>query len=275
MLLADLAAAAGVFVRPLAFVYALKGGKGLPQYADEQLLNYFDQVSPGITSMPAFFLNVDNPEQYENILNGLAARNITIIPAIGGPPTNEILTSTWSKGVARGYRKYTDHVRLETGAGYIEEHGIQSIKDMVDYCTNTLGFTSVMVNPWPVTNGSAVRFDNPAVDSSFNNVLYPSGDTDWYPGNQNRYADIKQANPNAQVLINYESPGQQQALVELEQNKKGASIAAMQITVDEINGQYKAEDLHWAPPLGKSYDAIALGTWDWIAATLSQSGKQT
>ena len=271
LLLPGLAAALSpVFDRPLAYPYALSGGKGLPQYSDEVILNHFDQVDPPITSILAFFLNVANPDQYSNILSGLAQRNITIIPAIGGPPKNEILTSADSKAIAKAYRKYTDHIRLETGEGYIKEHGIASIQQMAEYCVNTLGFASVTLNPWPVSGGKAVSFNLPQVDASFDNVLYPDGAQSWYPGNQNRAHDIRAQNPNADIMINYESPGQQQALVRLEQNKKGASISAMQITVDQINGQFASENLRWCPPLGKSYDAFALGTWDWIASTLSK-----
>ena len=265
VLLSELAAA-GVYDRPLAYPYALSGGKGLP-YTDAVLLRHFDQVNPPITSMLAFFLNVENVAQYEPMINALTDRNITIIPAIGGPPLNNVLTSY--KTIAKGYKQYTDYIRLETGEGYIEAHGIQSVQDMITYCVNTLGFKHIVLNPWPEVNGQAYKFPNPEVEATFDNVLYPS-DTPWYPANQNKIQAVRSYRPSAEILVNYESPGQQQDLVDMENKKKGSSIDAMQITVNEINGQYKGEKLRWAPPLGKSYDAIALGTWDWIAQTLSK-----
>ncbi|KAI1326436.1 hypothetical protein F5Y16DRAFT_421748 [Xylariaceae sp. FL0255] len=266
LMLPGVASAAGVYDRPVAYVYAHSTAKALPQYTDEYLLTQFKKVERGITSLIPFMIKVVKPEQYAPFIKQLQALNITIIPAVGGPPANADLSSAESKAIAAGYKQFGDYIRFETGEGYVNEWGIPSIQAAIDNAVS-LGFKHIMVNPWPLVNGKAAKLTGP-VEASFDNVL--DAPTQWYPSNQERIKLIRDENPNAEIVVNYESPGQQ---VELAKDGKAGGIADMTITVNKINREYKSENLHWAPPLGGSYDAFKIGTWDWIATTLSGQGS--
>lgn len=267
-------ALAAVYDRPLDLVYAQQGGQHLP-YNDSEYLDLFTQVQPPITSLIPFFLNVADPSKYDSILQSLKGKNIIVVPAVGGPPGDGDIDQQANKNIARGYSKYSEYIRLENMQGFYDEYGSAGIQSMIDYCVSTLGFRHVMLNPWPeMKGGGAVPFSNPEVDATINQVLLDQTDlsapTNWYPGNQNKIKAIRAYRPTVSVLINYESPPQQDVLTKIEKANKGASERAMQITLDKINGQYASEHLHWVPPFDQSYNPVALGTWGWIAGKLSQ-----
>ena len=273
VLLSVSSTAAQVYDRPLDFVYALQHGKPL-KYSDEQFLSYFEQVKPGITSLVSFFLNVDDLTKSQSMIDSVKQKNITIIPAVGGGGQDNLNSPTY-QNIAKVYKTFTDYIRLEVGVnGNIDE-----IQGLIDYCVS-IGFQHIMLNPWPhEAGGSAVNFKNPEVDSAYIQVLLdengqteepiPSS-TNWYPGNQNEIKSLLSIKPNATILINYESAPQQDALTNIEKAQKGASITAMNITINQINDQYKSEGLHWIPPMDKAYDPIALDTWYWIVEQLNQ-----
>ncbi|KAI1316789.1 hypothetical protein F5Y16DRAFT_163586 [Xylariaceae sp. FL0255] len=260
---------AAVYDRPLDMVYALDDGLGLPQYNDTELLNHFDMVTPAITSMVPFLLNVAQPDKYSSILSQLAKRNITIVPAVGGAPADGDIDLPKYKAIAKGYKPYSDYIRLENMQDFYDMYNATGIQNMIDHCVS-LGFEHIMLNPWPqVSGGVPVSFSNEELDATIYQVLLSSGQnssTDWYPGNQDKIDGIRKVKPNIEILINYESPPQQDVLTSL---GKTGSENAMEITITEIQNMYKAENLHWIPPLDQSYDAIALGTWSWIAEKLS------
>ena len=264
---------AAQYERPLDFIYALQFGKPLP-YSDDQFFQYFDQVQPGITSLVSFLLNVDDISKYESFIKAVQQKNITMVPAVGAGSQDDI-SGTQYQNIAKVYKTFTDYIRLEVGT----TSNIPEIQKMVNYCLS-LGFKHIMMNPWPMEKGgAAVNFPNPEVDSAYIQVLLdenksteepiPSS-TNWYPGNKNRIAAVRKIRPDASIIINYESAPQQDALTNIEKSKAGSSIAAMQITVDQIKGDYAPYKLHWIPPMDKAYDPIALKTWTWIASQLSK-----
>ena len=276
LLLPGLATAA-VFDRSLHMVYALAGGKGLPQYTDEQLLNYFDQVKPGVTALVPFLLNVANASQYEPMIKLVQSKGIIIVPGVGKAPSAGDIDSQVYLNMAKSYKQYTDYVRIENMQGFYTTYGKAGTQNFIDYCVS-IGFKHIMMNPWPTTtSGDLVNFTNPECDSVFNAVSVNQNSTyvlnpdpsNWHVVNGPNIAD-RAIRPNISILINYESPGPQTILTNMEESNPGSSIAAMNITVNDIIGKYKSENLHWAPPMTESYDPIALGTWDWIAATLSR-----
>lgn len=139
--------AADVFDRPLDLVYALLGNKGL-NYSDAQYLDYFDDVKPyPITAMVPFFLNVENPGDYESMLNSLSQRNITIVPAVGFNPFEDgDINADKNKDIAMGYSKYSSYIRLENLQGVYDQYGSGGIQDMINFCS--LHFDHIMMNPW-------------------------------------------------------------------------------------------------------------------------------
>lgn len=276
LLLRPTLTAAGVYDRPLHMVYALPTGKGLP-YNDTQFLNHWDKVDPPITAMVPFLLNVKNPSQYESIIDSLANRSIIIVPAVGGSPSDSDIDTQANYDIASGYKPYSDYIRLENLQGFYEDYGSTGIQNMIDYCVSA-GFKHIMMNPWPTDGSNTVPLNCSICDAGFYQVLLDYNHTtyepilnssNWYPGNQNKISHVRAYQPGIEILINYESPPQQDVLTTIETNSAGASESAMQITINEIEGQYASEDLHWCPPMTESYDPIALGTWKWIAGKLS------
>lgn len=99
-------------------------------------------------------------------------------------------------------------------------------------------------------------------------VLEPSPDN-WHV----QIAPIQQVRKQGlgvELLINYESPGPQVMLSNMEKEKQGASLDAFNKTLGDITGQYKAYGLQWAPPMTQSYDSIDLKTGPWIARQLKR-----
>jgi hypothetical protein len=266
-----------VYARPLHIVYANSGGLAL-SYDEATLLQAFAQVTTGLTAVTPFFLNVATPTRYQSIIDKLQAQQITIIPGVGGDPSQGPLNSPAYQAMAQAHRAYTSYIRLENAQGFVDTYGATDVQGMVTYLTGTLGYAHVMLNPWPKdASGAALAFAGGAVEASFNQVqcnfdhtsyqLQPDP-TNWLV-NLVAVNRILAAKPSCAILVNYESAPEHQVLVALERAQSGSSIPALQVTATQClnsNGT-----LHWCPPFTKIYDSIQLGTWNWIASQLSKA----
>ncbi|KAJ6782309.1 hypothetical protein PWT90_09019 [Aphanocladium album] len=270
----EAAHAASVYSRSVHMVYALSDRLGIPSITDQQYLDAFDKGA--VTALVPFFLNVANPDSFATMIGEVQKRNITIVPGIGkAPDALGDMDAPEYLAMAEAVKKYTDYVRIENMQGFYDMHGKTGMQNFMDHCKE-LGYKHIMMNPWPkAENGSLVVFDCPQCDAVFDSVVAkrkPDGSLKRDPDNWHvSVKDIDQvraAVPNIPVLINYESPGPQKILTEMEQAKLGSSLDAFKTTVGDITGRYKSYGLHWAPPLTQSYDSIGLKTWDWIANEL-------
>lgn len=261
-----------VWDRPLHFVY----GPLRRKYTDEQFMKMFDQVSPGITAITPFSLNTRDFSALAPFIALLKKRNIVITPGVGAKPKDGPINDPRYKEMAKAARAYTDYIRLENMQGFINTWGRASIQDMIDYCTGTLGFKRVMLNPWPKENGKIVPFKNPELDSSFNQVnIKFDRQTYEVTENPNNYRtnldyvkEILDYRPDCAVVVNYESAPQHELLTHMEQLKPGSSTKVLDITARQC--QDFKNNLYWAPPFTHVYDPYELKTWDWIARRLSQ-----
>ena len=265
-----------VWDRSVHYVYALSNNYGAfePPVSDQQFLDAFDEAQ--VTALVPFFLNVNDTSPYEDFIQAILSRNITIVPGIGRSPNDSDLDTEEYRSMARATKPYTDYLRLENLQGFYDEHGSGGIQSFIDYCLG-LGYKHIMMNPWPTQNGTLVDFPNPELDSSFEAVVvrreskYVLEDSpdNWHIKTDqiDRLRAFRQDFP---VLINYESPGPTTILTYLEGNTTGASIEAFNVTVNDILGPLKDYDLHWAPPLLQTYNGIGLGTWGWIAQALKR-----
>jgi hypothetical protein len=215
-------AVASVYDRSVHMVYALNGGKGLP-YSDEQLLSYFDKVKPKITALVPFFLNVPNPSLYDSMVKSIQQRNITIVPGLGRAPSAGNIDSQEYKDMALAFKEYTDYIRLENLQGFYDTYGQAGIQNIIDYCVS-IGFKHIMMNPWPsASGGGLVPFANPECDSVFNAVSLKRSsqyvvipDPDNWRVDQQGVEIVRAQFPNMPILINYESPGPQGILTNME-----------------------------------------------------------
>ncbi|KAJ3497029.1 hypothetical protein NLG97_g2212 [Lecanicillium saksenae] len=263
-------------------VYALSDKLGIPNITDKQYLDAFEEGA--VTALVPFFLNVANPDKFAPMLSEVQKRNITIVPGIGkAPDAIGDMDAPEYLAMAKAVKKNTDYVRIENMQGFYDMYGKAGMQNFMDYCKG-LGYKHIMMNPWPkAENGSLVIFDCPQCNSAFNSVVAKrKPDGSLKPDPDNWHVSIKAIDqvraivPNIPVLINYESPGPQKILSDMEQSKKGSSLDAFKTTVGDITGRYKSYDLHWSPPLTQSYDSIDLETWDWIAnelKTINPSAK--
>lgn len=275
--------AANVWARPLHFVYPIQNGNVSSPPTDDELLAAFDMVPGGLTALTPFLLNVKNPSQYVSMINAVQSRGIIFNPGVGGPAANGPLYTPSNQAIAAGYRQYTSYIRLENTQGFYNNPGGQAdIQAMIDYCVNTCGFEHIMLNPWPLdSNGNAVPFTNPELDASFDQVRLDfnhstyvvNPDPNNWTVNTTEVAAIQAYRPTINIVINYESEPQHQALYHLELNNPGSSIPAMNITATEC--QNSPQKWHWAPPFTHIYDPLALGTWPWIADRLGNSAIAT
>ncbi len=266
---------ANVWARPLHFVYPIQGANVSVPPTDAELLAAFDLVPGGLTALTPFLLNVKNPSQYSSMINAVQARGIIFNPGVGGPAAAGPLYTPGNQAIAAGYRNYTSYIRLENTQGFYQNPGGQAdIQSMIDYCVS-LGFEHIMLNPWPLDgNGNVVPFTNPELDASFNQVMLDfnhstyvvTPDSRNWMVNTNQVGAIQAYRPSINIVINYESEPQHEALYDLELNHPGSSIAAMNITATEC--QNSTQGWHWAPPFTHVYDPLALGTWPWIANQL-------
>lgn len=274
-LLLSVVSAASVFDRSVHMVYALDGGLGIPSISDSQYLNAFDEGD--VTALVPFFLNVANPASYDNMIKSVQAKNITITPGFGKAPSAGDIDGAQYKKMALATVKYTKYMRIENMQGFYDEYGSAGLQSFMTYC-KSIGYEHIMMNPWPVAKGGGlVDFDCPICDSAFNAVsVKRSSQFKLEPSPNNWHVVIGPINavrakvPNIPVLINYESPGPQEILANMEKQKKGSSLTAFSTTIGDITGKYKSYDLHWAPPLTQSYNSIGLDTWDWIAGELKK-----
>ena len=274
-LLLPAATAASVYDRSVHMVYALNDALGIPSISDQQYLDAFEEGA--VTALVPFFLNVANPHKYVDMINSVQAMNITIVPGIGQSPSVGDIDGQTYKDMAKAVKNYTDYVRIENMQGFYDMYGKTGTQNFMDYCKG-IGFKHIMMNPWPnAQDGSLVSFNCPECDAAFNAVyVNRSSQYQLNPDPMNWHVEIGPVNqvravvPNIPVLINYESPGPQAILTNMEKTKNGSSLTAFEATVSDITGKYKSYDLHWAPPLTQSYNSIGLGTWDWIANELKE-----
>lgn len=269
---------ASVYDRALHFVYAGTGGLSFgSDHTDNDFLNAFDQVPGGVTMLNPFLLNVKNPSKYESMIKAVQAKGIAIFPGVGLTASGNTLNNANNQAIAAAYRQYTDCIRLENTQGYYDNpDGQADIQGLVDYCVG-LGFKHIQLNPWPTTSGNAVvvPFTNPELDSTFQSVhlafnhstyVVDSTDSQNWMVNQALITKIQSYRPSINVLVNYESAPQHQALLLLETTDPGSSIPAMDITATQC--ETSPNGLRWCPPFTHIYDPLALGTWDWMANRL-------
>lgn len=270
---------AHVWDRPLHIVYANTGGLTLDN-TDQDILNAFADVTNGITAVTPFFLNVSDTSPYQSMITSLQGLNIGIVPGVGGDPTNGPLFTSANQAIAQGYSTFTKYIRLENMTGFLQNSGgHQDIQNMINYCVD-LGFTHIMLNPWPKkSDGTAAQFTPLSVlDSSFNQVqlnyqksgTYPvtPDPTNWLV-NTTDVNIILAYNPTCRIVVNYESPGEHWALYYMEQDQKGSTQTAFGITVNQVQEYASSLNLHWAPPFTKIYDPLDLKTWGGISNKLS------
>ena len=251
-----------VYERPLHIVYPLSGPNYPNTHTDEDLLNSFDMVPGGITLMTPFLLNEPNPSNYDSMIKAVQSRGIVITPGVGGPGPGNQINTAHNQAIVAAYREYSDYVRLENCQGFADNpNGQADLQGMIDYCCS-LGFQHIMLNPWPLdSNGNVIPFPNPQLDSSFNQV-----NSNTWMVNQTYVGKIQAYRPTCNILVNYESPPQHQALYNMEIKNPGSSITTLNIAATQCEDS--PNDLHWAPPFTKVYDPTALGTWPWIANRL-------
>lgn len=271
----SIASAASVFSRSVHMVYALSNNLAIPSISDQTYLDAF--TLGNVTALVPFFLNVDNPAAFDTFTRKVLDKGIIIVPGVGRMSSDGDMDMPEYLNMATAAKNYTDYIRIENMQGFYDAHGSAGMQNFMDHC-RMLGYKHIMMNPWPkADNGSLVSFNCPECDSAFNSViahrksqyvLDPSPDN-WHV----QIAPIQQIRkqvPGIEVLINYESPGPQVILSNMEKDKPGSSLDAFNTTIGDITGQYKSYGLHWAPPMTQSYDSIDLKTWPWIARQLKK-----
>lgn len=269
-------AAASVFSRSVHMVYALNDKLGIPSITDQQYLDAFDLANA--TALVPFFLNVDKPQAYDKFIRKVLDKGIIIVPGVGRMPSDGDMDMPEYLDMVTASKNYTDYIRIENMQGFYDSHGKTGMQNFMDHC-RTLGYKHIMMNPWPkASDGSLVSFNCPECDSAFNSViahrksqyvLDPSPDN-WHV-QIGPIQQVRKQMPGIEVLINYESPGPQVILSNMEKDKPGSSLDAFNTTIGDITGQYKTYGLHWAPPMTQSYDSIDLKTWPWIARQLKKN----
>lgn len=267
--------AASVFDRSVHMVYALNDKLGVPSISDQTYLDAFDEANA--TALVPFFLNVANPQQYDKFIHRVLDKNIIIVPGVGRMPSDGDMDLPEYLDMATAMKNYTDYIRIENMQGFYDEHGKSGMQNFMNHCKK-LGYKHIMMNPWPKGNdGSLVSFDCVVCDSAFNSVIvHRKSQYVLDPNPENWHIQVspidqvRQKVPGISVLINYESPGPQAILTNMEKKKAGSSLEPFNTTLQDISGKYKSYGLHWAPPMTQSYDSIDLGTWSWIASQLKK-----
>lgn len=265
--------AASVFDRSVHMVYALNDKLGMPSISDQTYLDAFDEANA--TALVPFFLNVANPQQYDKFIRNVLDKNIVIVPGVGRMPSDGDMDLPEYLDMATAMKNYTDYIRIENMQGFYDEHGKKGMQNFMDHC-RALGYKHIMMNPWPkATDGSLVSFSCAECASTFNSVIvHRKSQYVLDPNPENWHVQInpidqvRQKVPGISVLINYESPGPQVILTNMEKKKKGSSLEPFNTTLQDISREYKSYGLHWAPPMTQSYDSIDLRTWSWIARQL-------
>jgi hypothetical protein len=265
------------WARPLHTVYAGRKGKVL-RHDDKRLLDAFELVEGGITALTPFLLNVSRPAAYSAMIKSVQSHGAVIVPGIGGPPERGSIDSPENREMARAYREHTSHVRLENVQGFMDRpDGQAHIEAMIDFLTHDLAFEHVMLNPWPRSQGTATAFENIQLDSSFDSVrlnfdrkppyaVHP--DPENWSVNTTSTERVLDRRRTAQIVVNYESAPQHEALAQLERKQPGSSKAAMKIAADQC--ERDPARLRWCPPFTRVYDPIELGTWSWISDRLGR-----
>jgi hypothetical protein len=261
-------APAGIYDRSVHFVYGIHDRKTLDNI-DRDIQNALNKVTNGVTCLCPFFLNTMDPlsnSNFTNMLSWVSKKGITLVPGVGYPARGHTLNNRTNIDMARGYFKLGTHIRLENLSGfYRNPNGEQDVKGFIDRCIQ-IGFTNIMLNPWPVKNGNLMTFNSDQmkhIDSTFQNV-----NRNTWELNPNPIKKIIGIDPSIPILVNYESPRPQQKI-------GGMTIkdqeAVFKKTLKNLATFPRSDHLHWAPPFTQSYDPLDPGTdtWDFIARKLS------
>jgi len=259
------------YARSVHMVYANNGIKHLDD-SDIDIQNALELVPGGVTALSPFFLNMppDSLSQYKDMLDWVSKRNITITPAVGGPPNTTKLNSDTNRAIALGYKNISSHIRLENLTGFYQ-NDTADVRAFINFCINK-GFTEIMLNPWPYAS-PGVLTDFPPNQIPYIDAAFQRVDPDTWTIKTQNVENIIQKLPSIQILVNYESPGPQQELSNEEEANPGSSKDAFKETLKQLaNASLAVDHLNWCPPFTQSYDPLQFNppTWKWIAGKLGQ-----
>jgi len=261
------AAADPDYTRSVHFVYGIGNNTTLDN-SDSAIKSAFGQVTGGVTCLCPFFLNSLDPmnnSNFTDMINWVQNNNVVVTPAVGLTAQGNTLNNATNKAIAQGYYGLGKHIRLENLSGYYNNSGGESdVKGFIDTCIN-IGFTKIMLNPWPVnSSGTYMTFDSDqmaCIDSAFQNV-----DPNTWELNATNISTINGLDSSLQILVNYESPGPQQTIAAMSHANQ---LNVFNTTLTDLGTFPISDHLHWAPPFTQSYDPIDENTWSFIASTLS------
>jgi hypothetical protein len=264
------AQAGNTYARSVHMVYANNGTKHLDD-SDINIQKALGRVTGNVTTLSPFFLNMppESLSQYQDMLNWVAERNITITPAVGGSPNNTKLNSNTNQAIAQAYKNISSHIRLENLTGFFQNDA-DDVRDFINFCIR-VGFTNIMLNPWPYAS-PGVLADFTAKKMRYIDAAFQQVDPDTWTINTQNVDNIIQKLPSIQILVNYESPGPQKELSNEEESNPGSSVDAFKMTLKQITNVSAADHLNWCPPFTQSYDPLQFSppTWSWIAGQLGQ-----
>lgn len=263
------AAANPTYPRSLHFMY--------PELMQQQgetynsLTTALGQVTPELTFLSPLFLNITDFSSYGNIISYVKGANIKFGAAVGYPAAGNTLCDG-NKGInmsvleaydAQGFQPY---LRVDNLSGYYQNSGGET--DINNFLTKAIsyGFYNIMLNPWPKNPDNNPNLNGnphympitdsgiiPYIDSCFQNTddsTYLVIDEDI----QNiltQAANWAQGTP--QILINYESPGPQQAIAKMTYQ---GQINTFTTTENSIKTYPANDHLHFALPFTGSYDPL-------------------
>lgn len=263
--------AGNIYARSVHIVYANNGIKHLDD-SDIDIQQALGKVKGNVTALSPFFLNMppNSLSKYQDMLNWVSERNITITPAVGGSPNDTKLNSDTNQAIAQAYKNISSHIRLENLTGFFQNDA-DDVRDFINFCINA-GFSKIMLNPWPYAS-PGVLADFTAKQMRYIDAAFQQVDPDTWTINTDNVDNILQKLPLIQILVNYESPGPQQELSAEEESQSGSSENAFKKTLRQITNVSTADHLNWCPPFTQSYDPLQFSppTWGWIAGQLSQS----
>jgi anaerobic selenocysteine-containing dehydrogenase len=253
--------------RSLHFVYGI-GNNATLDNTDQALKSAFGQVTGGVTCLCPFLLNSLDPmnnSNFTNMINWVQNNGVIVTPAVGLTAQGNTLNNASNKAIAQGYFDLGTHIRLENLSGdYDNPGGASDVKGFIDTCIG-IGFTKIMLNPWPVnSNGTYMTFDSDqiaCIDSAFQNVN-PS----TWELNSSAIEIINGLDSAVQILVNYESPGPQSTIAAMSHANQ---LNVFNTTLSDIGTFPISDHLHWAPPFTQSYDPLDENTWNFIANTVS------
>lgn len=255
------------YTRSVHFVYGI-GNNATLDNTDAAIKSALGQVTNGVTCLCPFFLNSLDPmnnSNFTDMINWVQKNGVIVTPAVGLTAQGNTLNNSTNQAIAQGYIALGTHIRLENLSGYYNNSGGESdIKGFIDYCIG-VGFTNIMLNPWPVNSGGTyMTFDSDqmaCIDSAFQNV-----DPNTWELDPTVISTINGLDSSLQILVNYESPGPQQTIAAMSHANQ---LNVFNTTISDIQSFPISDHLHWAPPFTQSYDPLDQNTWNFIANTLS------